>query len=558
MNSPIFKDTQDSRVRAEGEFWTPPAWARKAQDLITAAMPEDYWENTIVYDPCCGVGRLTAGLDGVAAGIVLSTLLSQDLDKIESPNAVKFQLDFLNDTVPQPVKEYLKGAANVLFLLNPPYVRPGSISNRWETTLTENVTDTKVKKEMGSLPGRHQAYIQFIFKCVSLAEELGLKSYEIGIFSPISYLHRPQLKRFRDWLRHRVYRVDGFAFSASAFVALTTPWTLYFTLFKSGKCQSHPSVIRYNFKTGASEVHMNNEEVILSVHEDKKHLLAPKLQEKTKNAEKFSSDFSIGSISNIQEAESVIYPDSYFNLTGASQFTLQNRESLILTSGPVSNPGSVAAMRETLPYAIWLFCAVRVPGIDYLGEKEEVEIPSAISAEWLANAAVWAGFNKQCNTSSMIVNSTRLYNHMFWLTKKEVESLAPALIFDEGHWLCESNIGYSPQDTPLLAKIIQAARDKNLLWLETEEMLAKATLLWRESVTHRLIFSPYTRDPTQAYRWDAGYAQCRRIMHGLPGGQDFLRRIKWRVRCKLARALIEQKCFGPATGGIFRRSGYGI
>lgn len=558
---PLYEDKQSKAIRLEGKFWTPPEWAEAAIRHILDIEGEDYFSNTVVYDPCCGGGNLTRAIKNPMMAEVLSTLEEDDLSLVSprentTPQVV-FQQDFLNDPTPDIVndvmKVYAKEGVRLLFLMNPPYVRPGKVTQRWGTTISEGITDTAVKLQMGKLPGRQQAYIQFIWQCINLAEKWGFKDYDIGIFAPINYLHRPALKRFREWLMTKVARIGGFAFSAAKFEALVRPWTLYFSLFRNNTKGSLPNhdkkYVFYPFVEQAADP--PSDSVLLTVHDDTHEFLSHKLVNATRSLPTVKADFTIGAIDKIKESKSRYVPSAYWTLTGISQYNIQNREALILTSGPFDTPNSIPVEYVNIPYCAWLFCATRVPAQDFLGEKEEVRCPATLDSMWLVNALVWMSFNKQNNCFSMLFNGYRMYNHLFWWSEEEILSMGlPLRRPGVGR---DVNVPYD-NGVPLLKSIIDQADRFNMLWPETQDLLAEGKKLWLRSIPLRTLLTPLEANPNQCYLWDAGYAQCRKFMHALPGGQRFTRQLKWDVRKRLAKELLNQQCFGIATDGIFKRS----
>jgi hypothetical protein len=103
---------QNIRER-KGAFFTPQQWVEKSQQYLADAFGEDWQDEYIIWDPCCGTGNLEVGLTN-PRNIWCSTLDQSDVDIIHNSieehakNLFKkqvFQFDFLNDNFEKLPKE---------------------------------------------------------------------------------------------------------------------------------------------------------------------------------------------------------------------------------------------------------------------------------------------------------------------------------------------------------------------------------------------------------------------------------------------------------------------
>ena len=90
---------EETKRRFHGDFWTPTQWASKAHETLKEQLGKTYREDFVVWDSSCGAKNLTR--DYYFKELYLSTLHQSELDlsKEYNPQAITFQMDFLNDDV---------------------------------------------------------------------------------------------------------------------------------------------------------------------------------------------------------------------------------------------------------------------------------------------------------------------------------------------------------------------------------------------------------------------------------------------------------------------------
>lgn len=90
---------EEADRRRRGDFYTPTVWVDEAHKLISKHLGNNWRNEYMVWDCCCGTMNLTR--DYKFKDLYASTLIESDLTLAEkyNTNATKFQYDFLNDDV---------------------------------------------------------------------------------------------------------------------------------------------------------------------------------------------------------------------------------------------------------------------------------------------------------------------------------------------------------------------------------------------------------------------------------------------------------------------------
>ena len=110
--------------RNNGMFYTPTIWVDYAHKMITEQLGDNWKDEYVVWDNCCGSKNLTR--DYRFKELYCSTLFESELEigKRYNPEATSFQFDFLNDELeklPKGLIEAFEQNKKIVFLLNPPY-----------------------------------------------------------------------------------------------------------------------------------------------------------------------------------------------------------------------------------------------------------------------------------------------------------------------------------------------------------------------------------------------------------------------------------------------------
>ena len=240
-----YKDNNVKRVK-QGAFYTPTPIVDLMHKYLEKAIGVNFREVYTVYDPAWGEGSLTK--DYTFNDLIVSTLEQADLDITQdiNPEAIKFQANFLEDTLPQDIVNKLADETKPrLVLMNPPYKGTGTTAgaikhNSSKYKAGKHTTKTSIKKEMLDKGIRgSNLYIQFIYRAIELMNTSGI----VAVLSPIAYLTGQTSRTFRAYLKEQGYGIlSGFAVSVGMFEGIKADRPIVFTIL-----QKNPSLSIDNF-----------------------------------------------------------------------------------------------------------------------------------------------------------------------------------------------------------------------------------------------------------------------------------------------------------------------
>ena len=244
MQSPEIYDRfiDDKERRKKGQFYTPKIFADYAHKLISDTLGDNWKDEYVVWDNCCGTKNLTR--DYRFKELYCSTLENAELEisKKYNPEAVSFQFDFLNDTIagrdslsgvyddklPKGLKDALLENKPIVFLLNPPYAKNSKIGAH---DIGISNISKEMSKEVGSLTTLH---CQFLYRIMKIKEKFNLTNCIIALFcKPI--LAQTAYKKFRIKFLNNFKFNTACLFNAGHFANVSSAWGISFTIFESGK-----------------------------------------------------------------------------------------------------------------------------------------------------------------------------------------------------------------------------------------------------------------------------------------------------------------------------------
>lgn len=228
----------------KGAFYTPLHVVDKAYDKLTETLGDNWQEEYIVWDMCCGVGNLEVKHSN-PRNIYMSTLDQADVDVMKATKtcvaATRFQYDYLNDDitddgtidysltnkVPENLRKAIKGGKKILVLINPPYAESGEGFNSGNK---KGVAKTKVASKMMTDYGKssNELFTQFVAR---VAQEI--PEATLGMFSTLKYVNATNFEDFREkWSAE--YK-SGFIVHSKAFDGLKGDFPIGFLVWKTNQ-----------------------------------------------------------------------------------------------------------------------------------------------------------------------------------------------------------------------------------------------------------------------------------------------------------------------------------
>jgi hypothetical protein len=485
--SPKDKDTlvgicdrliEDTTRRFQGEFFTPTEWVDEAHRMIEEEFGENWKEDYVVYDPCCGTGNLTR--DYKFKELYMSTLNQSDLDIIEqrgyNPEATKFQFDFLNDPddeFPPGLTKALEGNKPLLVLMNPPYGRSSGV-NKFGN-IEAKAADTAIGSEMKLSKlgmASSQLYTQFLYRCL----KMGKNNINISTFIKPLYLSGESYKKFRDLYLNEFEYISSMLFQASHFNDVSTQWGIEFSIWKPGKTTD-----RTNFN-----------HTVKDLIEGKIGVISEKNVYNTDNGRplnKFSNytpalkdypKFSSGLIVKETKYGCGIDTKSFSTMVSNANNVMKNAQSVYIINGGISeNVGKIYINDTTFYKSVAIFAARKTIKGNWINDKDEYLAPNTEHPDykqWNNDCLVYSLFNNSSNQSALrnITYKEKkwdIINEWLWLSNKEMMDLAEQHHNDEVYRDCKN----FPKERFVYKKLQKAeisAGAKGVLDHATELLLA--------------------------------------------------------------------------------------
>ncbi len=237
----------DERVY-KGGFYTPLHVVDKAYDKLNETLGENWQQEYIVWDMCCGVGNLETKHSNPRNSF-MSTLDQADIDIMKATKtcvpATKFQYDYLNDDIdengnidynltnkiPESLRKAIKENKKILVLINPPYAEATNADNISKGENAKNksgVAKTKVAEFMMGDYGKatNELFTQFVAR---IAKEI--PNATLAMFSKLKYVNAPNFEKFRDIWNAKY--LDGFIVHSKSFEGLKGNFPIGFLIWKT-------------------------------------------------------------------------------------------------------------------------------------------------------------------------------------------------------------------------------------------------------------------------------------------------------------------------------------
>lgn len=232
----------------KGAYYTPLHVVDKAYEKLTETLGDNWQDEYIVWDMCCGVGNLEVKHTN-HRNLYMSTLDQADIDVMKATKtcaaAERFQYDYLNDDitdegtidytltnkVPASLQKAIKDGKKILVLINPPYAEATSADNSSggiNANAKSGVAKTKWAEVgmTGYGKASKELFTQFV---VRIAKEL--PNATLAMFSKMKYVNAPNFEEFR-----KLWGTDylgGFIVHSKAFEGLKGNFPIGFLMWQT-------------------------------------------------------------------------------------------------------------------------------------------------------------------------------------------------------------------------------------------------------------------------------------------------------------------------------------
>ena len=510
MQSPEIYDRfiDDKERRNKGQFYTPKIFADYAHKLISDTLGNNWKDEYVVWDNCCGTKNLTR--DYKFKELYCSTLEQEELDISAQFNteAVSFQFDFLNDTIagkdslsgvyddnlPKGLKDALLQNKPIVFFINPPYSYNGG-----QCGSAKGASNTKVKEVMikNNIDGKGELYIQFLYRISLIKQKFNLTKCYIALFCK-QFICRSSFKNFRNDFLNNFCFIDGIMFCAGEFDNVSNDYGLTFNIWKAEKdtnnnCFAHNVVENIN-----GEIKILEKNKLLYNTDNNKSFI-----DILSNDSKRINEFPNFRHKLLVSDDNIKVPNNYIGCI----YNAVNRT--MLSTMPYAGNNGAKFMVTTNNYKdiISYYALTHLAHNSWKDGENELLIPNKNHLyydNFVNDALIFCIFNGDYDWSLRNVNyHDKLWdikNEFFWMSKSEIESLA--LKYDNDY--CFNDVRTSKE------RFVYEKLQIITLSAEAQAVLDKASDIVRNTFKYRKQFDK-EHPKYQINNWDCGFYQIKKL-----------------------------------------------
>ena len=520
---------EDKERRSKGQFYTPKLFADYAHKMISEALGDNWKDEYVVWDNCCGTKNLTR--DYRFKELYCSTLENAELEisKKYNPEAVSFQFDFLNDTIagrdslsgvyddklPKGLKDALLENKPIVFLLNPPYAAGTNFAK--DGTGKAGVSNSTTKNIMlkNGIAGSasQNLYTQFLYRILLLKNKFNLTNTYISVFCPTLFLSGASFKSFRNSFLNSFEYINAIQFNAGHFNNVSASWGVSFSVWKCGKTINKTDFLYKCVDVENNKIVVNN---LKYVYNADKHLSGSKWS-KQQNTNKIDFPIFTSGISVVSNSTktNLFFENSIGTMYNGGNNVDTNIVNCALFTGAYNDGSHNVPIYSNLDFykIVCFFAARKLIEKNWINSKDEYLAPNESHPkfqEFTNDSIVFSLFNGASNQSSLrnVNYHDKLWdikNEFFWMSKSEIESLANKYNNDD----CFSDAHSSSE------RFVYTKLQTISLSPEAQAVLDKASDIVRKTFKYRELFNQ-EHPEYQINNWDCGWYQikvlCREYM----------------------------------------------
>ena len=506
---------EDTTRRRQGCFNTPTKFVDFAHRMIEKELGENWRDEYVVYDCCCGTGNLTR--DYLFKELYCSTLDKGELElgSRYNPEATKWQMDFLNDGDECFDKGLIKAFEQnkpIVFFINPPYGTAGVIGNTGTSRAGTNNTAIRDEMNTTKFGGSENLQHQFMYRITKIVQKYHLTNAYFALFSKPIWLSGAKQGKFLKNFSSQWECKDAYLFQASHFADVSDAWGISLTLWKSDN-QATP-ITEYNMKLidilddGSIDV-VGHHTIYNSAFFNKaSDWVKPVIDNKTDTVKYpcFSSGLSV------KDCEYNSYPHLLGSILNDANSVQKNAQLVALfSSGSKAGHCSVVPIfTENFTRCTALFTARKLIEGNWINDKDEYLAPNEDHPDYKrfeADSIVYSLFHNSSNQTSMrqITYKGKLYdipNEFFWMSRDRMTQLANennnAFMFNDARTSKERYV-YTLLNNPEISSLLSPT---------AKQLLDMATDMMEKTVKYRPLFES-DHPNHHIHTWDAGYYQLK-------------------------------------------------
>ena len=510
---------EDTTRRRQGAFFTPTKFVDFAHRMIEKELGENWRDEYVVYDCCCGSLNLTR--DYRFKELYCSTLDKGELElgSRYNPEATKWQMDFLNDGDEGFDKGLIKAFEQnkpIVFFINPPY---GTAAVNGSTgTSRAGTNNTAIRDEMNETKfgGSENLQHQFMYRITKLIQKYHLTNAYFALFSKPIWLSGAKQGKFLKNFSSQWECKDAYLFQASHFADVSGAWGISLTLWKSYN-QATP-ITEYNMKLidilddGSIDV-VGHHTIYNSAFFNKANDWVKEPIKSLKEKKTFpclTSGLKLDTLGRDRNELSMMLG----SLTLKGNNVKENSTGVLWLTSTYANGhcACACACAENFTRCTALFTARKLIEGNWINDKDEYLAPNEDHPEYKrfeADATVYSLFHNSSNQTSMrkITYKGKLYdipNEFFWMSKDTMMDLA-----NEHHDDFMFNDARTSKERYVF-NLLQKPEIQQHLSDTAKQLLSMATEMTVKSMKYRTLFESDHPD-YHIHTWDAGYYQLKNL-----------------------------------------------
>ena len=502
---------EDTTRRRQGCFNTPTKFVDFAHRMIEKELGENWRDEYVVYDCCCGTGNLTR--DYRFKELYCSTLDKGELElgSRYNPEATKWRMDFLNDGDECFDKGLIKAFEQnkpIVFFINPPY---GTACNQYKANKTNsNNTDIRGDMNKEKFGGSENLQHQFMYRITKLVQKYHLTNAYFALFSNPIWLSGAKQGKFLENFSSQWECKDAYLFQASHFADVSDVWGISLTLWKS---DNHATPItEYNMKL--IDILDDGSIDVIGKHTIYNSYFYTKASDWVREPIPRCLDMvcfpstSNGLLIKESQIQAVRNQLGYFhNNANSIQY---NPTYVGLYSMSFASAHGLPVLKENFTRCTALFTARKLIEGNWINDKDEYLAPNEDHPEYKrfeADAIVYSLFHNSSNQTSMrkITYKGKLYdipNEFFWMSRDRMTQLANennnAFMFNDARTSKERYV-YTLLNNPEISSLLSPT---------AKQLLDMATAMMEKTVKYRPLFES-DHPNHHIHTWDAGYYQLK-------------------------------------------------
>lgn len=489
---------EDTNRRNKGEFYTPTLFVDYAHKMISEALGDDWKDEYVVWDNCCGTKNLTR--DYRFKELYCSTLENAELDISSryNPEATSFQFDFLNDPLeklPKGLLEAFEKNKKIVFFLNPPYSSAGGFGGEGKGHNDNYVSKIMKNDKIGK--STQELYCQFLYRIYLITKKYNLNNCHIVLFCNPSFICQDTFKRFRNVFLSKFKYNNGILFNAGHFGGVSTNWGITFNIWSTNILNEQKYEFTHNtvdiidgeIKILGNKILYNQDNYIQTIQNfiDQKSLVKDTEVPNMKSPERIMENMkSLGT----KDMIGCVYQGMCNEGFSTFLYNKGGGHRYIITYNNIFNMSQFWTIANIKPNR-------------WENAKDIILYPNKISNKFKFNSLllmIFGGYDCSIKNINYHDKLWDIKNEFFWMSKSEIESLANEFNNDD----CYSDV-HTSEDRFVYKKLQEIT-----LTPEAQAVLDKACEIVRKTFKYREMFNE-EHPEYQINNWDCGWYQIKAL-----------------------------------------------